>query len=339
MKIFSFNAHILKFKLFWTATLLVSLNLLITSLTLADEIVLDPESSAVTYKITGRLGNNILGYIHAKWISYKYNIPLVFKKFRYSHRFKFHDIETFKYYEYAPKFKNKICLRKLSQMDNLPPSTLVDVPFFRDEGPDAGKKTPMIFQIDWSDPEFRALVKKLLQPREPTRTIKVPEDKFKVLVHVRAGGGYDKRPMQLRFPYKFPPHQFYISSIEQISQYMDNIKMYVYIMTDHLQPKLLADKFKKALEHLPNVEIHYRKNGASGPSSNVIHDFFSISKFNALIRADSTFTITGGMLGNFLIIMTPKKSHVENGEIVVDEVDFQFSLDHKLPNSVFQEKI
>ena len=42
-------------------------------------------TSAVTYDFSGgRFGDNLVSYCHAKWISYKYNIPLLYKPFDYS---------------------------------------------------------------------------------------------------------------------------------------------------------------------------------------------------------------------------------------------------------------
>src|SRR5665213_983093 len=43
------------------------------------------EEKAVTYEFSGgRLGDNLLSYLHAKWISYRHQIPLLYKPFKYS---------------------------------------------------------------------------------------------------------------------------------------------------------------------------------------------------------------------------------------------------------------
>src|SRR5579862_7273227 len=51
-------------------------------------------SDAVTYEFTGgRLGDNLLSYLHAKWISHTRQIPLLYKPFPYSSELCLHDIE------------------------------------------------------------------------------------------------------------------------------------------------------------------------------------------------------------------------------------------------------
>ncbi|HEV7737800.1 MAG TPA: hypothetical protein VGO47_10580, partial [Chlamydiales bacterium] len=46
----------------------------------------NPDSTqAITYEFSGgRFGDNLLAYFHAKWVSYKYNIPFFYKEFPYS---------------------------------------------------------------------------------------------------------------------------------------------------------------------------------------------------------------------------------------------------------------
>ena len=42
-------------------------------------------TSTITYELSGgRLGDNLVAYIHAKWISYKHDIPLEYKPFEHS---------------------------------------------------------------------------------------------------------------------------------------------------------------------------------------------------------------------------------------------------------------
>ncbi|MFA5306719.1 MAG: hypothetical protein WC365_04680, partial [Candidatus Babeliales bacterium] len=50
--------------------------------------------SAVTYGLSGgRFGDNLLCYVHAKWISYKYHIPLLYFPFEYSSHLVFDEAE------------------------------------------------------------------------------------------------------------------------------------------------------------------------------------------------------------------------------------------------------
>src|SRR3990167_1085814 len=47
--------------------------------------------AAVTYDFSGgRFGDCIMCYLHAKWISFKYKIPIIFKPFKYSDKLVMH---------------------------------------------------------------------------------------------------------------------------------------------------------------------------------------------------------------------------------------------------------
>ncbi|NDD99733.1 hypothetical protein EB008_05520, partial [bacterium] len=51
---------------------------------------------AVTYDYDkkARLGDNLMCYLHAKWVSYKNGIPILYKPFPYSDLFTFDEVET-----------------------------------------------------------------------------------------------------------------------------------------------------------------------------------------------------------------------------------------------------
>src|SRR3989344_3123013 len=50
-----------------------------------DKYLIDKGPSYVTYAFSGgRFGDNLVAYIHAKWISYKYDLPLLYQPFSYS---------------------------------------------------------------------------------------------------------------------------------------------------------------------------------------------------------------------------------------------------------------
>ena len=45
----------------------------------------DPYINHVSYRLSGgRFGDNLLAYMHAKWVSYRYEIPLVYHDFPYA---------------------------------------------------------------------------------------------------------------------------------------------------------------------------------------------------------------------------------------------------------------
>lgn len=277
--------------------------------------------NAVTYELgdTQRLGNNLVAYLHGKWVSKRFGYPLLYKPFEYSDQFSFHEREKLLYSNWHPLFEKKITLKSLDIMSSLPPSSLVEVPYFRSEGPRKESSKPRCFDVHWNSNEFRGWARGLLKPRFKVKTLKPPSDTLNVLIHVRTGGGFDSKKEQLKYFYKFPPRSFYINSLRKISRHFDHPPIYAFIMTDDPNPTQIAKQFQNATSDLSNIRFDCRANG--GHDSNVIEDFFSIPAFDCLIRGDSTFTIVASLLGDFKMIICPKEAHVEDGEVVVDKVE------------------
>lgn len=280
-----------------------------------------PESQAVTYQLSGgRLGNNLIAYLHGKWIAENYQLPLLYIPFQYAEAFAFHSNETHLYSQCKSKYPNKVVLKDLSMMNNLPPATVVEVPYFREEGPRAGKRTKIFFRSQWNSDRFKRWAKELLRSQNRVKTVEVSSDRLNVLLHVRTGSGFDSRETQLAYPEKFPPHSFYISSLRKISRKYAHTPIYAYIMTDDPNPEAIAELYRKELPLRKNIIFDYRKE-LNRHNQNVIEDFYSIPKFDCLIRGDSTFAIVASLLADFKVVISPKKCHVEKGEIIVDEVE------------------
>lgn len=279
---------------------------------------------AVSCQHKGRLGNQIVTYIHAKWLNYKYGFPHLFVPFDYCDQFALYDIEKTFLSDHQNEYKNVVIASKHMRIDKLSDSTLIMVPFFHDEPNSCLHKNEKRYPINWKDPKFHQLVKSLLKPRFPVKTITTKKNKFNLLVHVRKGGGFDSESTKLKFRYKFPPDDFYISGIRTASKLLKQKPIYVYIMTDDQNPAKIVEEFKQALNDVPNLEFAFRE-GVSGPDDNVIEDFFSVAKFNGCIRGDSTFTLMAAYLGDMKLVIAPEQCHVENGKIIVDKVDIQFN--------------
>lgn len=280
---------------------------------------------AVTYEMKGRLGNHLIAYLHGKWISEKYGIPLLYKSFNYSEFFIFEQEERYHFSDWKTRYRNNIIpMKSEDDLYTLKKPTLLEIPYFRDDPffrEDLYRKKVVPFEINWKLPEFRELAKRLLQPRFPVKTLELPKDVLKVVAHVRTGGGKpgDIR-VRLNFIHKFPPESFYIDAIKKMSELHNHVPMYVFIMTDDTNPPLIAQRFREALASLTNITIACRE-GEAGHSVNVMEDFFSIRQFDCLIRGDSTFSIMGAMLGEQKTTIIPKTAHVEGENIVVDEME------------------
>lgn len=272
----------------------------------------------------GRLGNQLVNYVHVKWLSYKYGFQLLFLPFEYSDKFALHDYEVNFLSDHMHEYKNCIKMDRTTKIQELAESTLIKVPFFRDEPNNClHHKKRKMFETDWNDPVFHNLIRKLLSPRVPIKTLKLPRNKFKLLVHIRKGGGYDSDAIKLRFPYKFLPDSFFIEGIKKASELLNHKPIYAFIMSDDQNPKDIVEQYKIALKDYTNVEFDYRHQ-TTEPDENVLEDFFSIPNFDGCIRGDSTFTLIAAYLGNMILVIAPQECHIENAQTVVDKVEIQF---------------
>lgn len=279
--------------------------------------VINPKEKAITHDTHGRLGNQLMTYLTTKWISHNYNLPFLYTPFNRAKNFVFHKQEKQYLLLWKTSFKYPYTLKEISEIPKLPNSTLITINLFHKDG-----NNPFIkfsHRKIWKDPNFREFAKSLIQPQFPINTFTPPKDKLNVLVHVRSGEGHDSRQTQLRLPYKFPPHSFYISSIEKMSELFNHPLMYVHIMTDDPYPESIVNDYSEALSHLKNVEFGYRKDAT------VIEDFFSVPNFDCIIRGSSTLTISASLLTKFKATIFPKKCHVENDTVVVDKIHIELN--------------
>lgn len=258
--------------------------------------------SAVTYGFSGgRLGDNLLSYLHARWIAYRDHIPFVFKSFSMADEFAL---------ALEPPPSGSITFREIPSME---------IPFFP-EPTDQSPNNP--FLVDWDDPGFRNAIGKWLAPTKPHSLLALPSDRITVCVHVRRGGKVDPPSIYKSFPLKFPPDYYFIEQIRRISELFQGKPLYVFLMTDDLNPKAIAERYKKAVS-LSNIEWDYRKT----PPKNILDDFFSIPLFDCLIRGDSNFSVVASKLGEFAIEIAPTKAHCskKNGKLHIDGIEIQFN--------------
>ena len=146
----------------------------------------------ITYDFSGgRFGDNVLAYLHAKWISYKYKIPLIYRPFAYSDQLNMHlnekvaNIDSFR----------KHYLSKQDPEPNINSNCLFVVPYFSEvefEHRLPWNKNWLYFKVDWANPEFKKIIQSLVSPiNQKLLDVPLPQDAITVAVHVRKGGGFD----------------------------------------------------------------------------------------------------------------------------------------------------
>ena len=241
--------------------------------------------TAVTYEFSGgRLGDNLITYLHAKWISYKYEIPLLYKPFDYSNEFYFDEIESKYNITETLKYKRSVFLgREKNISANHLQSTLYIVPYFPESTCERlyfrdrhGDYFPY-FQVDWKDKKFKALAREMLRPKKPIKLCECPKDKITIAVHVRTGGGFDAANFSFLQPIKCPPETFYLEQLTTICKLFPDEELYFHIFTDDQNPAQIAKRFQSYLGE-ERAHFAYRRDD-NFHDQNVLEDLFSMMQF------------------------------------------------------------
>lgn len=288
------------------------------------------KESAVTYEGGGRFGDKLSVYCKAKWISYKYKIPLYYKPFDQSDGLVLHNIERLYSDHIKKKFKKVITLNQDSKINIEPHKGYFYIIEFHAEVP-----------VDWNDQGFITELKKVLKPRDAIKELLLPKDCITVAVHVRKGSAHDaplltdnkninfsRLPRALysdvKWPTKFPPDSYYIEQLKKITEIFKDQKIYAFIFTDNGNPEAIVQKYKDELKN-DNILLDCHKIKKLYVER-VIDDFFALSKFDCLIRSSSRFSLIAGKLGNYKVQICPKSYHWEGNTLIIDEADIESNL-------------
>lgn len=283
------------------------------------------DSFAVTYDFSGgRFGDNLLSYLHAKWISYKYNMLLLYKPFPFANELILSQHESniisYNYFRKENIFNKDMvrdtncCYFRFSDLrpENPPGSTLYVVPYFPESGckrsyyTDRNNAKWPYFDVDWKDQRFRSIALDMLRPKKNLELCDCPLDKMTVAIHVRTGKGFDAEDCTRSAPNNVPPMEFYYYALKYLIDIYPDRELYFHIFTDDPKPKLIATVIENYIKSLTTApfSIHFRTS-RNRQDLNVIVDFFSLFQFDCLIRPDSNFSRVPSLLKDYKVLIYP----------------------------------
>ncbi|MFC1842073.1 hypothetical protein ACFLYU_00235 [Candidatus Dependentiae bacterium] len=301
-----------------------------------DDVLYKGNTSAITYKLGGRLGDQLITYIKAKWLSYKYNIPLYFSFSKYLGELKISKIDLEFNEEIKRKF-NKVLYLKIAG------SRLRNSKY--GYGGRSQSKFNMIepeanvlyvsnhyanVNIDWNDKNFIKELKRTICPIEKIDKPEIPESCISVAVHVRKGGGIDlplclKQYADKLWPLKFPPDEYYIVQIRKLYKMLNKSSLHVHIFTDDRNPKRIVEKYKKEL-NIGNITFSCREKGNSH-GKNVVEDLILMTYYDCQIRSLSNFAIIPDIIGDFFVVIYPEHGYWRNNKLIIDKVKVRINRD------------
>jgi len=290
------------------------------------------DSSYITYEFSGgRFGDSLLSYLHAKWLSYCYHIPLLYKPFTYSSQLMLHDREM----HFSQFNRSKIKLKEvfLEKEEDLiqslkKPSQLYICPYFPEciwerahtKGPH-GKAWSYI-PINWKDAEFRKQLKELIAPKQNYPLTTPPQNTVNIAIHFREGGGYDPGEFALHFMTKLPPFNFYVEGLLKVVELFKGKSLYCYLFTDAQNPLQVVESLKNALPAETPIIFDCRSVG-NFHNRNVLEDFFSLFLFDVLIHPQSNFSLIPSLIHDYTIVYSPLSACQEGGVVTIDKIKME----------------
>jgi len=284
----------------------------------------------------GRMGNDLIAYIHAQWIAYENNLKFYYQPFDKSDYLMCSVMD-----EHLPNINNNRSWQKTVLRD------VRKVPICSEKmNRKKHRLLEFVFLTYFSDtfvqqvktnPGFLKHIRKRIAPRTPLKLIHPPKDVLSLAVHIRKGGGWDAslgsvqvfnlqynrdrylRPKEIVyvdtiFPLTHPPEQYYIDQIIEFSRLHDHQPIYVFIFTDEPLIENLVKRIKEQV-NLSNIIFDYRKDG-TGFHKYALDDFFSFQNFkNVVFTGKSTFTSIINLICDFDLKIYPTTYHWEYDEL------------------------
>jgi hypothetical protein len=129
---------------------------------------------------------------------------------------------------------------------------------------------------------------------------------------------YDK-PIDKLFPLTFPPEQFFLDQIKNLSALLNNPQLFVYIFTDDKHPDHIVKRLEKRIGQ-KNIFFACTK-GEFSYRQHVIADLYAMSFFDCLIKPGSFYSWISQMLGKHNIIIFPQSTTwINNKMLTINDV-------------------
>ena len=288
--------------------------------------------TAVTYEVSdGRFGDQLLSYLNAKWISYRYHFPLLYKPFLHAEQFALHEIETPWTEDKQNSFDQVIIHTKDNHFSHSGAASLLYViPFFSGLHDDL-KFHPewAYFSVDWKDPGFRDLLRPLFHPRKQPLIPAKNTHHLSVAVHVRRGGTLDLPYSNRLWPLRFVPDSYYCECLQKLCSLFPNREIHAILFTDDPHPEAIAAHYQKTLSALP-ITFDYKIK----ETAHDLEDLFAMMQCDCLIRSESNYSLIPALTAAYKVVMTPQHYTWlvltdENGELYgenyIDQIDIEMS--------------
>lgn len=301
--------------------------------------VFDYQKGAITYSFSGgRFGDNTIAYYHAKWASFVSGLPLLYKQFKRSDELMMHELEIAIESVDISKFRRIVTLKKGDSLEKIKRNSgiLYIIPYFPEclQEHECGEPAYLYFKVDWENPLFKQQIITAMTPREPIQLLKLPENVLTVGIHIRYNSnGFDPPLLDevktsphpipgvysdVGAPLKHVPLRYYVRQLQRILQLYPVGPVYVYILTDDLDPARFVKLFKESISDL-RVIYDYRKD-YNAHTVNIVEDFHNMTLFDCFIRTESNIGIAASKIAHYKTLIYPVHHYWEGNNLIIDKV-------------------
>lgn len=278
-------------------------------------------SNGITFSYTGgRLGDNVMSYIDARWISFTRGIEFYYRPFCYGSEIDLQLSDQLTMYDVHPHFENhtkgkEVIIEDANTIPHEDQDTMFVTGFFLKNN-----------AIDWDNYEFMQIIRKEFTPTQLIKKLSPTKNQLRVALHVRRGGGYDGPLFQTtafstakftakdydipendfpdkRTPTRFPPDSWYIEMLKHVGKKFPSGPIAVHIFTDDQRPDLFAEAYANELND-SRFSFSFQTQD-NRHDKNVLEDFFSMMEFECVIRASSGFSMLACKIGRPKIELEP----------------------------------
>ena len=117
------------------------------------------------------------------------------------------------------------------------------------------------------------------------------------------------------WPMKFVPDTYFISQIKYLSELLENQPLYIHLFTDFHSPKLLVEKYERALNK-KNIIFGCREIG-NDHCTCTLEDLFNMTYFDYFIRGGSNYAQIAQLIGRYKIVIYPKSASWHGNQMKV----------------------
>ena len=278
----------------------------------------------VVYEFSGgRFGDNLLCYLHAKWIAFQYDMTLYYKTFPNSNQLKLDDIET-KYSMQAHQNRMRVRIGQHPIEEHSDRAFLYICPYFPEDPRERKIDNYVYFDVDWKNEAFRKIAFNIISPKKNLTLIIPPKDTINIAIHVRRGDNYDTGEFHRRFGLKLPPLDFYVEGLKKVLEFFPGKSIYCYIFTDAQYPQSLEEMFKQCVPLGTQIRFGFRR-GQMRQNMYVLEDFFSLFNFDILIRPQSNFSMIPSLLKDFAVVYHPVDFSLDQNIVNITEVNLELN--------------